>query len=125
MHTADQSVLIVEHDDATRELYLRELNRDYHVLACHNEQSVIDLLRAHDIDAIVLEPSWPNGQGWRLLSAIQAVNARRAIPVIVCSTLDERVRGMDLGVSVYLVKPVLPRTLRETLRRLLVSQDQT
>jgi DNA-binding response OmpR family regulator len=121
MHTLDQSVLIVENDDPTRELYVRELSRDYRAFACTTEHEVLDLLRTHTIDAIVLEPSQPNGLGWQLLSTIQAATAAHHVPVIVCSTLDERLRGIELGVSVYLVKPVLPKTLVETVRRLLSS----
>jgi DNA-binding response OmpR family regulator len=125
MQTADQSILIIEHDDPTRELYTRELNRSYRVLDCPNQRDVLDLVQSHAVDAIILEPYWPDGQGWCLLSAIQAANPKRAIPVIVCSTLDERTRGVELGVSAYLVKPVLPRTLSATLHRLLDSQGPT
>jgi len=121
MHTADQSILIVESDDPTRELYMREFNRDYRAFACSSEHEVLDLLRTQHIDAIVLEPSQPNGLGWQLLSAIQAATASQHVPVIVCSTLDQRLRGTELGVSAYLVKPVLPKTLVETVRRLLNS----
>jgi len=124
MHTTDQSILIIEHDDPTRELYVRELGRDYRVFACSGVREALALLRAHAIDAIVLEPSRPNGDGWQLFAEIQAADIDRSIPVVLCSTLDERSRGADLGASAYLVKPVLPRTLLETLHRLLVSQNQ-
>jgi DNA-binding response OmpR family regulator len=124
MQTADQSILIIEYDDPTRELYVRELTRDYHVLACSEEHEALALLHAHAIDAIVLEPSRPNGHGWQLFADIQAANSDRPIPVVLCSTLDERSRGAELGASAYLVKPVLPKTLLDTLHRLLVSQQQ-
>jgi DNA-binding response OmpR family regulator len=41
----------------------------------------------------------------------------RAVPIILCSALDERKRGLELGASAYLVKPVLPAALLEALRR--------
>jgi len=124
MHTADQSILIIEHDDPTRELYVRELTRDYHVFACSEVHEALALLHTHNIDAIVLEPSRPNGHGWQLFAEIQAANTTRSIPVVLCSTLDERSRGAELGASAYLVKPVLPKTLLETLHRLLIGQNQ-
>ena len=124
MRAADQSILIIEYDDPTRELYVRELTRDYHVFACSEEHEALALLHTHAIDAIVLEPSRPNGHGWQLFADIQAANANRPIPVVLCSTLDERSRGAELGASAYLVKPVLPKTLLETLHRLLVGQHQ-
>jgi DNA-binding response OmpR family regulator len=124
MLTADQSILIIEYDDPTRELYVRELTRDYHVFACAEDHEALALLHTHTIDAIVLEPSRPNGHGWQLFAEIQAANADRSIPVVLCSTLDERSRGAELGASAYLVKPVLPKTLLETLHRLLIGQNQ-
>jgi DNA-binding response OmpR family regulator len=124
MQTADQSILIIEHDDPTRELYVRELTRDYHVFACSEVHEALALLRTHDIDAIVLEPAGPKGHGWQSFAEIQAANLDRSIPVVLCSTLDERSRGAELGASAYLVKPVLPKTLLETLHRLLVGQNQ-
>jgi DNA-binding response OmpR family regulator len=124
MQTADQSILIIEHDDPTRELYVRELTRDYHVFACSEVDQVLALLHTHDIDAIVLEPAGSNGRGWQLFAEIQVENSDRSIPVVLCSTLDERSRGVELGASAYLVKPVLPKTLLETLHRLLVGQNQ-
>jgi DNA-binding response OmpR family regulator len=124
MHTADQAILIIESDSPTRELYTRELNRDYRVFACSDQHEALELLDSHAIDAIVVEPSRPNGQGWAFLAALHAAEVAQSVPVVVCSTLDERTRGVELGVSAYLIKPVLPRTLAETLHRLLGGQSQ-
>jgi DNA-binding response OmpR family regulator len=45
--------------------------------------------------------------------------AAQGIPLIVCSTLDERRRGIALGAAAYLVKPTLPATLLATLQQVL------
>src|SRR5258708_25460124 len=117
MRRSDQTILIVEHDDPTRELYLRELSRDYCVVACCDEHDVLELLRTHDICAVVLEPGLAGGRGWSLLATIKQAGDTRAVPVILCSTLDERKRGMELGANAYLIKPVLPATLLDVIRR--------
>jgi DNA-binding response OmpR family regulator len=117
MHSAEQAILIVEHDEPTRELYLRELSRDYRVFACCDERAALELLRTNDIRAVVLEPGAADGSGWDLLSNLKHVTGMRAVPIILCSALDERKRGLELGASAYLVKPVLPAALLEALRR--------
>ncbi len=117
MRSSDQTIVIVEHDTPTRELYVRELGRDYQALACCDERSVLEMLRTHTICAIVLEPGLADGNGWALLAKIKQNDDTRAIPVILCSTLDERKRGMELGANAYLVKPVLPSVLLETIRK--------
>jgi DNA-binding response OmpR family regulator len=121
-HDAAQAILIVEYDPPTRALYRRELSRDYQVYDCAGEGDALDLARAHPLDAVVLEPARPDGRGWSLLAALQSIGAR-AIPIILCSALDERKRGMELGAAAYLVKPVLPVTLLETLRRVIRSRE--
>jgi DNA-binding response OmpR family regulator len=117
MRTAEQAILIVEHDQPTRELYLRELSRYFRVFACGDEYAALELLQAHDICAVVLEPAVSDGSGWHLLTQLKCAVGARAIPVVLCSALDERKRGLELGASAYLVKPVLPAALLETLRR--------
>ena len=121
MRSSDQAILIVEHDDPTRELYLRELSRDYLVFACCDERDVLELLRTHNICAVVLEPGLAGGGGWSLLVTIKQAGDTRAVPVILCSTLDERKRGIDLGANAYLIKPVLPATLLDVIRRVTLS----
>jgi DNA-binding response OmpR family regulator len=117
MRSAEQAILIVEHDEATRELYLRELSRDFRVFACCDECAALELLRTHDIRAVVLEPGLADGSGWDLLADLKRAVGMHTIPVILCSALDERKRGLELGASAYLVKPVLPATLLEAVRR--------
>jgi DNA-binding response OmpR family regulator len=109
------AILIVEQDTPTRELYVRELGRDYRVFACRDEREALRLLGDQQISAIVLEPG--SAGGWALLAALKRATDMRAIPVILCSTLDERKLGMELGASAYLVKPVLPVTLLDAVRR--------
>jgi DNA-binding response OmpR family regulator len=117
MQAKKQAILIVECDLPTLELYQRELSRDYQILTCSEAQQALALLHTHRISAVVLEPSAPDDQGWSLLAAIKRLPGHSPIPVVLCSTLDERKRGMEMGAAAYLIKPVLPTTLRETLRQ--------
>ena len=117
MRSAEQAILIIEHDEPTRELYLRELSRDFRVFACCDECAALELLREYDISAVVLEPGRADGSGWALLTDLKHTAGTRTIPVILCSALDERKRGLELGASAYLVKPVLPAALLEAVRR--------
>jgi len=118
MQTTTHTILIVENDLPTLELYQRELSRDYRILACREAQQALVWLHAQHISVVVLEPSAPDEQGWSLLAAIKSLPGPASIPVVLCSTLDERKRGMEMGAVAYLVKPVLPTTLRETLRQI-------
>jgi DNA-binding response OmpR family regulator len=111
------AILIVEDDPATLELYRRELSRTYQVLACADEQEALEALRTKDLCAMVLEPALLGGRGWTLLTTIKNSPQGHDIPIILCSTLDKRKRGLELGAAACLVKPVLPTTLLETVQR--------
>jgi DNA-binding response OmpR family regulator len=116
-----RAILIVERDQPTAELYQRALSREYQVFTCTDERAAIEVLDTRTISAVVLEPALDSGQGWHLLATIQEACRRRTIPIIVCSTLDERRRALELGVAAYLTKPVLPVTLQDTLRQVIRS----
>ncbi len=118
MQTTAQAILIIDSDIPTLELYRRELSRDYQIFTSSDVQQSLALLKTHNVSTVVLEPSMPDEQGWSLLAAIKSLPGPAPIPVILCSTLDERKRGMEMGAVAYLVKPVLPTTLRETLRQI-------
>lgn len=117
--------MLIEEDPPTRELYLRELSRDYQVLACSTESEVLALLESHPVCAIVLEPGLQNGQGWSLLAMLHAMPRTRTIPIILCSTLDERRRGMELGAILYLIKPVLPELLAKKVHQVIEQEAAT
>jgi len=117
MQATTQAILIVACDLPTLELYQRELSRDYQNLTCNEAQQALTLLHTHRISAVVLEPSAPDEQGWSLLAAIKRMPGPSPIPVVLCNTLDERKRVMEMGTAAYLIKPVLPTTMQETLRQ--------
>jgi DNA-binding response OmpR family regulator len=114
-----QTVLIIEQDDATRELYQRELSRSFHVLSSSEAESALQLLQNNRIDAVVLEPGVSGDAGWSLLEIMGRTKPIGSLSIILCSALDERKRGLAMGATAYLVKPVLPIALVDTLNRVL------
>ena len=112
------SILIVEDSPPTRELYARVLARDYRLLLCADAAAALPALAAEPVALVLLEPSAPDGAGWSLLETIRSGGATRHIPVVLCSTLDERARGAPLAAA-FLLKPVPPSALLATIRELL------
>lgn len=112
-------ILLIEEDQPTRELYQRELGRNYRVFACSSESEALDLLHQYSFDVIVLEPALAQGQGWAFLIRLRAMLQTRTTLIIVCSILDERRRGLELGANLCLIKPVLPTLLHDTIHQML------
>ena len=59
----------------------------------------------------------PRIDGWDVLAALKVDPETAAIPVVVVSMLDERVKGLSLGAADYLVKPVSRDDLLAALAR--------
>jgi DNA-binding response OmpR family regulator len=103
------TILIVDDDEATLELYERVLSGRFQVRTCGSVTEARNLLQNQPIDAVVLDPYWPDQAGWELAAWLGQFPT--PVPFILCSALGERKRGLALGASAYLVKPVLPQTL--------------
>jgi DNA-binding response OmpR family regulator len=116
-------VLLIECDRSTRDLYYRELKSSFNVLACSSEIEALTLLENHPIEIVVLEPVMPEGQGWAFLALLCTKIQTKSIPVIVCSSLSERRKGLELGAVAYLVKPVLPAELSEAIKQVAGSRQ--
>ncbi len=112
-------VLLIENDIPTIALYQRELVNSYKIFACHDEENVLNHLRANDIELVILEPAFLGVNGWNLLTKIKEATFSTPIPIIVCTTQDACHRAKELGAVRCLVKPVLPIMLLELLDELI------
>ena len=116
--TVPRTILIVDNDLPTLELYQRELGREYRVLTCTDERGATEVLSSEQISAVVLEPFALGESGWARLAEIIHLPTDRRVPVLVCSTQDDRKRDLALGAVACLVKPVLPTTLLDAVHRI-------
>ena len=119
MTVTDRVVLLAEPDRASSMLYQQILRAAFEVVAAADKDKVMHILHTRPVEAVVLDPMIFVTYRWEQLAAICRVCAERGIPLVICSTLDERRRGIELGATVYLVKPTLPVTLLDTLQQVL------
>ncbi len=124
MATDRATVLLFEGDRATRQLYARELGRHWQVIAAEDAAECLHALAEQPVKAVIFEPQTANSEEWALLGAIVRLAVPIGAPVIVCSAIDARSQGYALGVSAYLVKPVLPQQLIGEVARSLNKQAQ-
>ena len=111
------TVVVVEDDRASLDLtaaYLDGLGVD--VVIARDGDAGLSAIRAHVPAAVLLDIRLPRTDGWEVLRQVRADAATADVPVIVVSIVDERARGMALGASAYLVKPVPRETLVGALR---------
>ena len=118
------TLLLYEEDRATRQLYARELGRYWRVLAAEVPAQCRELPAQQPVQAVVFALGTGSSEEWELLAETVRWAAAAKAPVIVLSVIDARSQGYALGVSAFLVKPVLPQQLIGEVARRLGSQAQ-
>jgi response regulator RpfG family c-di-GMP phosphodiesterase len=115
------TILLIEENLATRELYERELGQVYPVQAVSIDASTLHLARQPSVALIILGLDAPQEKAWKLLEqlCLSAINDR--MPIIVYSTSDDRRRALNLKINEYLVQPVLPSLLMEFVSQYVAS----
>jgi PAS domain S-box-containing protein len=111
-------VLVVEDDP-----HMAELTRDYLEAAgyrvAHAGDGDVVTQRVAELspDAITLDVLLPGRDGLAVLRALKADPRSAAIPVLMMSIVDERVRGLALGAFDWLLKPVRREALVAAIQR--------
>jgi K+-sensing histidine kinase KdpD/CheY-like chemotaxis protein len=112
-------VLCVEDDEGVITLFRRYLSkRGYQVVGLTDPTRAIEEAKRLKPHAITLDVMMPDKNGWQVIQELKANSETRHIPVIICSIVAERDRGMSLGASDYLVKPIVEQDLLAALDRL-------
>jgi PAS domain S-box-containing protein len=116
-------VLIVEDDPASLELLQVYLAEAGYVTRCtERRDSALALARETRPAGIILDIVLQGGEAWDLLAQLKTDPITRAIPVVIVSILDEQQRGLALGASEYLVKPVVRRELLSVLQHVVENR---
>ena len=108
-------ILIVDDDPHAVEILTRMLGHEgYDCVSATGGVTALDLVRNQPVDLILLDVMMPEMDGLQVCERLQADEQLRQIPVILLTAKDDmetRSRGMALGVSDYLTKPVNKREL--------------
>jgi EAL domain-containing protein (putative c-di-GMP-specific phosphodiesterase class I) len=118
MSDAPNRVLIVDDDPPVLRAYERSLTRfGWAVTAASDGADAVTLLRASSFDAIVSDVSMPKMNGLEFLRAVREHDLD--VPVILMTGtpgIDSAMRAVEYGAFRYLLKPVEPKLLDETVR---------
>lgn len=118
-------LLIVEDQNDLRNILKKRLNEAGYVLVdAADGELAIDLISYTDYDAIILDIMIPKVNGLEVLKYIR--KNKQGVPVLLLTAKDsiqDRVRGLDLGADDYLVKPFAFEELLARIRSLLRRRE--
>lgn len=113
---AAATVLLVEDDESTRELYRTALRRNgFRVVAVEDGVAALQFVEATRPDAIVLDVGLPRLGGLDVLGELRANPATRTVPILIVTGSD--VASLDETVSALVLrKPLDPDDLVHAIR---------
>jgi CheY-like chemotaxis protein len=115
--STSSTVLVIDDDPATRDLLERCLaGTELSVVTAANAEDGVLLAQALQPDVIILDVILPDRDGWDVLATLKADPELVDIPVIMLTIIDERGRGLMLGATDYLIKPVDSEQLIKLIR---------
>ncbi|MDY6923147.1 MAG: response regulator [Pseudomonadota bacterium] len=116
-------ILIADDDPLLRTLLQHKLAAANHqVVAAEHGGEVLDLVRDHAPDLIVLDAMMPVMDGFEVLRRLKGERNTQDIPVIMLTALKREqdvVGALQLGAADYLAKPFIPDELVQRIRRVL------
>jgi CheY-like chemotaxis protein len=89
----------------------------FNVVPVLKGSDVIRVCREVHPVAVTLDVMMPDMDGWAVLAALKAEPDLAHIPVIMLTIVEDKNLGHALGADDYLVKPLQPERLMDTLKR--------
>ena len=112
-------VLIIDDDPDSIYLVKESLDeQEFKVIGSRNGREGIRLARQNPPDAILLDILMRGEDGLHILHDLKEDPITTHIPVILLTVVDKKAMGYRLGAAAYLIKPVKPAVIAETIERL-------
>jgi CheY-like chemotaxis protein len=124
----NQPTIIVADDDRTTVMMVQSILRTWKIncLVAHNGKDAMEQTRKIRPDALLLDVSMPDMDGFQVLSALRSDPATRSIPVVMLTAAQsetEIVRGFELGADDYITKPFRAHEMLARIKRLVRNRE--
>lgn len=116
--SAKKRILVID-DDPDTDYLLRESfsDQEFEINGARTGQQGLRLAVELKPHAILLDILMPDMNGWQVLSNLKENQATCSIPVILLTVVDKKALGFRLGAAAYLLKPLDPAVVLETLNQ--------
>jgi PAS domain S-box-containing protein len=112
-------VLVIDDEVDTRKLLGHWLLRaGFQVVTAEDGPEGLAIARQLKPAAITLDALMPRMGGWEMLRVLKSESGLSAIPIVMCTVVDDMEQGFALGATEYLTKPVDQNRLIQTLYRI-------
>jgi CheY-like chemotaxis protein len=126
-HVRPHTILVIEDDEDTLQLYQRYLQGQGYMLriARNGEEAWQLLTEETPPNLIILDVLMPREDGWMVLQRLKILPETADIPVIIYSVLGQPSLALALGAVRVLRKPIEEETLLTAIREALPPEDSS
>ncbi len=118
------TVLVVEDDRESSDLLKLMLQReDIEFLTASSGEQALRIAREKHPDLVTLDIRLPDLDGFEVLQLLKRDVETADIPVVIVSVTQDRQRGLRMGATEFLVKPLDEQRLREVILPLLDRRE--
>jgi CheY-like chemotaxis protein len=112
------SILVVEDDEAVRELICEILNEEgHHVEAAGNGRKGLELFTSKPFDMVFTDLVMPEMSGWQLAEEIKTISSTTPVALITAWTLNMEVAELhSKGIDFIVFKPFRDEQLQRLVR---------
>jgi DNA-binding response OmpR family regulator len=125
---ARQNLLLVDGDNRSRRVLEVSLRKaGFSVTTAEGVQTALQVLEHGEPDIIISDTRLPAGDGFELLSLVKKDPKWEGIPFVFLTSakaIEDKVRGLELGVEDYLVKPIYIKEVTTRIRMLLQRKQR-
>ena len=112
-------VLILEQDTLMREALIKQLEVEFEINAVDTGEKMLALFHSQQFDLILLDIETSDGDGFEFVKEVRKVSQ---IPLMVFtkrSTIEDQIKGYELAVDDYIIKPCDLNLVIAKMKRLL------
>jgi CheY-like chemotaxis protein len=128
MNGNSPKILLVDDETDIRMLFRLALqNAGFTVKEASDGLEAIGQLQVEEFDGVVLDISMPRLDGVSAIDTFKIMRHGRNVPVIIMTALSDpqlKQRALDKGAVAYLVKPIAPDELVQTLHQHVVNKGK-
>lgn len=117
------SILIVDDEEHTRLGYAEVLRLEgYSVDVAENGKVALKKMEENDFDIIVTDLRMPEMDGMALIENIRKIkNEQKVIVITAFGTFKTYKQAKDVGITIFLNKPVRAKDLKEAVSQILMG----
>lgn len=119
-------ILIVDDQVTIIHVLSKLLTEDYHIIATTKATETFNIVEKNELpDLVILDINMPEISGFELCQQLKSNSLTKDIPIIfisACDSIDEELKGFEIGASDYIKKPFQPVIVKARVREIMETQ---